>query len=219
MYCSRPGELRRISWRLGPERISDLQGRTIAAQRECPADANETVEAWSVALQQPGPVTLSLSREALPTRDRAKFASAAGLAHGAYVLADTEGGASDVILIATGGEVSPCIEAQASLKDVGVPARVVSMPCRELFEAQDHDYRELVLPSAGIAVEAAAAFGWDRYAGPTGQINARADQRHVHVWIVRPDQGRHAPLRLHGRARHQGGAGASRRSRAKGAKS
>jgi transketolase len=138
-----------------------------------PADANETVEAWRVALQQHGPVALSLSRQALPTLDRAKYAPAAGLARGAYVLADAEGGAPEVILMATGSEVSLCVEAQATLKDKGVRARVVSMPSWELFEAQDASYREKVLPraiTARVAVEAGAELGWDRYAGPTGAI-------------------------------------------------
>ncbi|HEY1425926.1 MAG TPA: transketolase [Caulobacteraceae bacterium] len=138
-----------------------------------PADANETVEAWRVALQQHGPVALSLSRQALPTLDRAKYAPAAGLARGAYVLADAEGGAPEVILMATGSEVSLCVEAQATLKDKGVRARVVSMPSWELFEAQDASYREKVLPraiTARVAVEAGAELGWDRYAGLTGAI-------------------------------------------------
>ena len=140
-----------------------------------PADANETVEAWRVALQQPGPVALSLSRQALPTLDRAKFAPAAGLARGAYVLADAEGGAPDVILMASGSEVPLCVEARETLSQQGVRARVVSMPCWELFEAQDAAYRESVLPravTARVAVEAGAALGWDRYAGPGGEIIA-----------------------------------------------
>jgi transketolase len=140
-----------------------------------PADANETVEAWRVALQTPGPVALSLSRQALPTLDRAKYAAADGLARGGYVLADAEGGAPEVILMASGSEVILCVEAQEKLAGQGVRARVVSMPCWELFEAQGPEYRQSVLPSAitaRVAVEAAAPFGWDRYAGPTGEIIA-----------------------------------------------
>jgi transketolase len=140
-----------------------------------PADANETIEAWRVALQTPGPVALSLSRQALPTLDRAKYAPADGLARGGYVLADAEGGAPDVILMASGSEVILCVEAQDKLAAQGVGARVVSMPCWELFEAQDPEYRQSVLPSgitARVAVEAAAPLGWDRYAGLTGEIIA-----------------------------------------------
>jgi transketolase len=145
-----------------------------------PADANETAEAWRVALLASGPVALSLSRQALPTLDRGKYAPASGLARGAYVLAEApgvseEGGAPDVILIASGSEVPLCIEAQGQLNEKGVKARVVSMPSWQLFEAQPLDYRESVLPaaiSARVAVEAAAALGWDRYAGPTGEIIA-----------------------------------------------
>jgi transketolase len=140
-----------------------------------PADANETVEAWRVALQQPGPVALSLSRQALPTLDRAKYAPAAGLARGGYVLADPEGGAPQVILMASGSEVTLCVEAQGVLKEKGVRARIVSMPCWELFEAQPLSYREEVLPkelTARVAVEAAAAQGWDRYVGLAGEIIA-----------------------------------------------
>ncbi len=140
-----------------------------------PADANETVEAWRVALQQGGPVALSLTRQALPTLDRSKYAPAAGLAKGAYVLADAEGGAAEVILMASGSEVTLCVQAQAALKEKGVRARVVSMPSWELFEAQGPEYRESVLPrsvTARVAVETGSPLGWDRYAGPTGEIIA-----------------------------------------------
>jgi transketolase len=140
-----------------------------------PADANETVEAWRVALAHGGPVALSLSRQALPTFDRARYAAAAGTAKGAYVLADAEGGAPDVILMASGSEVMLCVEAQDALKGQGVKARVVSMPSWELFEAQGADYRAAVLPAAvtaRVAVEAGAPLGWDRYVGPAGEIIA-----------------------------------------------
>jgi transketolase len=140
-----------------------------------PADANETVEAWRVALQTPGPVALSLSRQALPTLDRTKYGPAAGLARGGYVLADAEGGAPDVILMASGSEVALCVEAAEKLAADGVKVRIVSMPCWELFEAQGPEYRESVLPpavTARVAVEAASPMGWDRYAGATGEIIA-----------------------------------------------
>jgi transketolase len=116
-----------------------------------------------------------LSRQALPTLDRAKFAPAAGLARGAYVLAGDAQSRPQVILIATGSEVALCVEAYEQLTADGVKARVVSMPCWELFEAQDREYRESVLPpdvAARVAVEEASPLGWDRYAGPAGEIIA-----------------------------------------------
>jgi transketolase len=140
-----------------------------------PADANETVEAWRTALELKTPVCLVLTRQALPTLDRSRYAPAAGLAKGGYVLADAEGGAPQVILIASGSEVTLCVEAQEKLAAKGVRARVVSIPSFELFEAQPPAYRESVLPAAitaRVAVEAAAPFGWDRYAGPKGEIIA-----------------------------------------------
>ena len=138
-----------------------------------PADANEEVEAWRVELQRRRPACLALSRQALPTLDRHRYAAARGLAVGGYVLADPPDGPPQVILIASGSEVTLCVEAQDQLAKEGVRARVVSMPSFELFEAQPQGYRESVLPAAitaRVAVEAAAAFGWDRYAGPTGVI-------------------------------------------------
>jgi len=140
-----------------------------------PADANETAEAWRAILAQDGPACLVLSRQALPTLDRARFAPAAGVSRGAYVLADAEGGPPQVILIATGSEVSLCVEAQAALAARGVRARVVSMPSWELFEAQPPGYREQVLPAAitaRVAVEAGSPQGWDRYVGPRGEVIA-----------------------------------------------
>jgi len=140
-----------------------------------PCDANETVEAWRTILNQRGPACLVLSRQALPTFDRTKCAPASDLAHGAYVLADPEGGAPQVILMGTGSEVQLCMEAQRKLATQGVRARVVSMPSWELFEAQPPDYRESVLPAhltARVAVEAAAPMGWDRYVGPKGEVLA-----------------------------------------------
>ncbi|HXQ14898.1 MAG TPA: transketolase [Caulobacteraceae bacterium] len=138
-----------------------------------PSDANETVEAWRTILAQDGPACLVLSRQALPTQDRTRCAPASDLARGAYVLADAEGGAPQVILIASGSEVSLCVEAQAGLAAGGVRARVVSMPSWELFESQPPGYREQVLPAAvtaRVAVEAGSPLGWDRYVGPKGEV-------------------------------------------------
>ena len=139
-----------------------------------PADANEVVEAWRVIMQlQHQPVALALTRQALPTLDRAKFAPAAGLAKGAYVLADAAAGKPQVILLGTGSEVSLCIEAYEQLQKDGIQARVVSMPSWELFEKQSKEYREQVLPPAilaRVAVEQASAFGWAQYVGMTGAV-------------------------------------------------
>ena len=140
-----------------------------------PCDANEVAEAWRVALSSKHhPTCLILSRQPLPTLDRAKFAAASGLARGAYVLADpADGRTPDVILMATGSEVQLCIEAWETLSGEGVAARVVSMPCWDLFEQQDEAYRRSVLPdavTARVAVEQAATLGWDRYAGLQGSI-------------------------------------------------
>jgi len=132
-----------------------------------PADANETAEAWRVALSQTHrPSALILSRQALPTLHRNAGAAASGVARGAYVLSDPERGAPEVILIGTGSEVSLCLRTQELLARDGVAARVVSMPCWELFEEQDEDYRDSVLPpgiTARVAVEQAATLGWERY--------------------------------------------------------
>jgi transketolase len=141
-----------------------------------PADANETAEAWRVIItQSEKPACLILSRQALPTLDRAKYASAAGLARGGYILAGGEEATPQVILIATGSEVTLCVAAGVSLAAAGIRARVVSLPCWELFEAQDQAYRDKVLPpgvTARVTVEAASPLGWDRYAGTTGAIIA-----------------------------------------------
>jgi transketolase len=139
-----------------------------------PGDANEVVEAWKIAMQSAhGPVLLVLSRQAIPTLDRTKYASAAGVAKGAYVLADAPGGKPDVILMASGTEVYLCVDAYEKLKAEGVNARVVSMPSWEIFEKQDAAYKESVLPSnvtARLSVELAATLGWERYVGPKGQM-------------------------------------------------
>jgi len=139
-----------------------------------PGDANEVVEAWKVIMRlKKEPVALILTRQALPTLDRTKYAAAAGLAKGAYTLAEAEGGKPQVILMATGSEVSLCLDAYDKLKSEGIRARVVSMPSWELFEHQDQSYRDQVLPpdiTARVAVEQAATLGWDHYTGLKGRI-------------------------------------------------
>ncbi len=141
-----------------------------------PSDANEAVEAWRFAMQHTEyPVSLILSRQALPTLDRTRYASAEGLSRGAYVLADAEGGAPEVLLLATGSEVSLCIEAHEKLASEGVRSRVVSMPSWEIFELQDAAYQESVLPDAvhaRVSVEAASGLGWERYVGRHGAVLA-----------------------------------------------
>ena len=137
-----------------------------------PGDANEVAEAWRVIMtMRHQPVALILSRQNLPTLDRAKYASADGVARGAYVLADTGGGLPQIILIATGSEVSLCMAAYEQLIAEGIRARVVSMPSWELFELQDRAYRDSVLPpavSTRVSVEMAATLGWAKYVGPHG---------------------------------------------------
>ena len=139
-----------------------------------PCDGNETAEAWRVIMaQQHVPTALVLSRQNLPTLDRSKYASAAGVARGCYVLADASEGEPQVILIATGSEVQLAISAYEDLSAEGVRARVVSLPSWFLFDNQDEGYRESVLPSsvqARVAVEQASTLGWDRYVGPRGKI-------------------------------------------------
>jgi len=140
-----------------------------------PADANETIEAWRAAVRHTGgPVGLVLTRQKLPVLDRATLAPAAGTARGAYVLVDANpDGMPELILIATGSEVSLALAAHQQLISDGVRSRVVSMPSWELFEAQPKAYRDSVLPavvSARVSVEAASPFGWERYVGPTGAI-------------------------------------------------
>lgn len=137
-----------------------------------PADANEVLEAWKVALQsEKSPVALVLSRQGVPTLDRSLYASAEGVRKGAYVLAEAEGGAPRCLLIGTGSEVQHCLKARELLQSEGVPTRVVSMPCWELFEQQPPEYRQAVLPSgvsARVAVEAGCSFGWERWIGERG---------------------------------------------------
>ncbi len=117
------------------------------------------------------PACLVLTRQALPTFDRKRYASAAGVARGAYVMADAEGSKPAVILIGSGSEVALCAEVHQTLRDEGVAARVVSMPSWELFERQDQAYRDNVLPpdiTARVSVEAGSVIGWDRYVGSKG---------------------------------------------------
>ena len=139
-----------------------------------PGDANEVAEAYKVVMQHThGPATLVFSRQAVPTLDRTKYAAASGTAKGGYVLADADGGRPEVILMASGTELQWAVGAYEKLKGEGLKARVVSMPCWELFEAQDAAYRESVLPSnvtARVSIEMASTLGWDRYVGPKGKI-------------------------------------------------
>jgi transketolase len=139
-----------------------------------PADANETTEAYRVVMRlRHRPAAIVCSRQPLPTIDRSKFAPAAMLARGAYVLADAPDGKPAVILIGTGSEVALCMAAREKLVDEGIAARVVSMPSWELFDDQDQVYRDSVLPpavTARVTVEEASPLGWDRYAGRTGIV-------------------------------------------------
>src|SRR5712691_7456332 len=138
-----------------------------------PADANEVAEAWRIIMQfKHEPVCLILTRQALPTLDRAKYAPASGLAKGAYVLADAPGGRPDVLLLATGSEVPMCVAGHEQLVKEGIKSRVVSMPSWELFEHQPQEYKDSVLPpsvTARVSVEQASTLGWERYVGLTGQ--------------------------------------------------
>jgi transketolase len=137
-----------------------------------PGDANEAAEAWKVALSQTHkPSCLILSRQNLPTLDRSRYAPASGVAKGGYVLADAENGQPQVILLATGSELSLAVDAYEQLQSQGIAARVVSLPSWELFEEQDAAYREQVLPAAikaRVAIEQAGPLGWDRYVGQSG---------------------------------------------------
>ena len=138
-----------------------------------PADANEASMCWRTALSLGKPSVMVLSRQDLPTLDRTKFASAEGVAKGAYVLAEASGGAPKAILIATGSEVALCLAARDELEASGVPTRVVSMPCVPLFDRQDEAYRESVLPKAvkaRVSVEEASTLGWHRFVGDGGAV-------------------------------------------------
>lgn len=139
-----------------------------------PADANETAVAWRVALEaQNRPVALVLTRQKLPTLDRTSFAAADGLRHGAYILVDAADDSPEIILIASGSEVSLVLAARQALSAAGVRARVVSMPSWELFDAAPEEYRDQVLPPAvrvRLAVEAGVSQGWHRYVGEHGGV-------------------------------------------------
>ena len=138
-----------------------------------PADANETAVAWKLAIESTKhPTALALTRQAVPTFDRTKFASAEGVRKGAYVFSDAPG-TPDVILIGTGSELQLAVDAQEKLAAEGIKARVVSMPCWDLFDAQDAAYKENVLPGsvrARVAVEAGTPIGWERYVGLEGRV-------------------------------------------------
>ncbi len=139
-----------------------------------PGDANEVIEAYRYIIQlRHEPAVLALSRQPLPTLDRKKYAPASGLARGAYVLADASRGNPEVILIASGSEVSLAVEAHEKLVAEGIRSRVVSMPSWELFEHQTQEYQDNVLPphvTARVAVEEASTFGWERYVGRSGRM-------------------------------------------------
>lgn len=135
-----------------------------------PGDANETAEAWRVAISHQGPVALALTRQGLPTLDRSQLAAASNVARGGYVLLES-GEAAQLILIATGSEVSLALDAAKKLQQEGIAVRVVSMPSWELFEEQSEEYKEAVLPksvTARLAIEAASPMGWERYVGTEG---------------------------------------------------
>jgi len=139
-----------------------------------PGDANEVVEAYRYIMQlRHQPAVIALSRQPLPTFDRQKYASAGGVAHGAYVMADASGGPPEIILIGTGSEVSLVVEAHEALAAKGIRSRVVSMPSWDIFEHQPLSYREEVLPpsvKARIAVEQGSVLGWERYVGAEGRV-------------------------------------------------
>jgi transketolase len=143
-----------------------------------PADANETAEGWRVAMEtKDRPVALVLTRQAVPTLDRTKYASAQGLRRGAYVLADSSG-EPQVILIGTGSEVQLCVHAHERLVADGIRSRVISMPSWELFKQQSQEYRDSLLPPqvhARVAVEAGTGLGWREYVGSKGRVIARYD--------------------------------------------
>ncbi len=139
-----------------------------------PADANEVVEAYRFIMQlRHEPAVLALSRQPLPTLDRSKYAAASGVARGAYVLGDAPEGKPEIILIASGSEVSLAVEAHERLLAGGIRSRVVSMPSWDIFEHQPQQYRDSVLPpevTARVAIEQASTFGWERYVGWTGRV-------------------------------------------------
>jgi transketolase len=139
-----------------------------------PADANEVVETWRiVAALKHEPAALVLSRQALPTLDRSVLGPASGVARGGYVLAEADGGAPAAILLATGSEVHLALAARDELQADGIPTRVVSLPCWELFDRQPEAYRDEVIPrdvTARVAIEEGSTLGWDRYVGDGGAV-------------------------------------------------
>ena len=138
-----------------------------------PADANEVAEAWRCAIERThNPVALVMTRQTVPVFDRSKYASAEGARRGGYVLADCEG-EPELILIATGSEVQLALGAHETLVGEGIRSRVVSLPCWEIFDRQDEEYRDAVLPpavSARLAIEEGSPQGWERYVGGQGRI-------------------------------------------------
>jgi transketolase len=144
-----------------------------------PADANEVAETWRTIMPiMHQPVLMAFTRQGVPTFDRSKYASAAGVAKGAYTMADADGGKPEIILMGTGSEVQLCVGAYERLTAEGVKARVVSMPCWELFEKQSPEYKHQVLPPevrARVAVEAGTSLGWEEYVGSDGIVVARSD--------------------------------------------
>jgi transketolase len=139
-----------------------------------PGDANEVVEAYRYVMQlRHRPALLVLSRQPLPTLDRSKYAAASGVARGAYVLGDASEGDPEIILIATGSEVSLAVDAHERLVADGIRSRVVSMPSWDIFERETQEYRDSVLPprvTARVAIEQASTFGWERYVGTAGRV-------------------------------------------------
>ena len=139
-----------------------------------PADGNEVAEAWRVIMKNKHkPAVLVLSRQALPTIDRSRYGAASGVAKGGYIVADADDGKPSAILMASGSEVSLCIAAHEQLHAEGIKTRVVSMASWELFDEQDKEYQDSVLPpsvKARVAVEQASTLGWTRYIGTSGQM-------------------------------------------------
>jgi transketolase len=135
-----------------------------------PADANEAVAAWRLAIERPGPAALAFTRQKVPILDPGRFPIAAGVPRGGYVLAEPPSGRARIVLVATGSEVAVALDAQTQLAGRGVPARVVSLPSWRLFDEQPESYRKEVLPPGLpiVSVEAGTTLGWSRYVGPDG---------------------------------------------------